>query len=165
MNKWIGHFMSHLRKFYFSEDLTFIYNDLQNELGIAASDVMVVYKGNDKDYFASDFEKCLSKFWEQSPCKHWTRIEIYVMDGVLWFAKRVVYGPHFCCVKFIKLSKKFDQKNNLVSESDCLYLNDAVVKHVTSFDMNFTSYSNKVLLEFQERFDSSVKDLRKLKFK
>ena len=40
-----------------------------------------------------------------------------------------------------------------------------MVKHVTSFDMNFTSYSNKVLLEFQERFDSSVKDLRKLKFK
>ena len=65
----------------------------------------------------------------------------------------------------VKLSKKIDQKNDLVLESDCLYLKDAVVKHVTSFDMNFTSCSNKVLLEFQERFDLSVKDLRKLRFK
>ena len=95
MNKCIAHFMSHLRKFYFNEDLIFIYNNLLNEFGIAASDVKLLYKGNDKDYFASNFEKCLIKLWEHFPCEHWTRIEIYVMDSVLWFAKRVVFGPHF----------------------------------------------------------------------
>ena len=87
------------------------------------------------------------------------------MNGVLWFAKRVVFGPHFCDVRCVKLSKKFDQKNDLISESDCLYLKDAMVKHVTSFDMNFASYSNEVLLEFQQHYDSSVKDLSKFKFK
>ena len=79
------------------------------------------------------------------------------MDSILWLAKRVVFRPQLCDVKCVKSSKYFDHKNDLVSESDCLYLKDAVVKHVTSFDMNFTSYSNRVLLEFQERFDSSVR--------
>ena len=62
MNKWIAHFMPHLRKFYFNEVLTLICNDLLNEFGIAASDVTLLYKGNDKDYFASNFLKCSSKF-------------------------------------------------------------------------------------------------------
>lgn len=62
MNQWIARFMSHLRKFYLNEDLGFIYNDLLHEFETAASDVMVLYKGNDKEYLASDFEKYLSKF-------------------------------------------------------------------------------------------------------
>ena len=54
--------MPHLRKFYFNEVLTLICNDLLNEFGIAASDVTLLYKGNDKDYFASNFLKCSSRF-------------------------------------------------------------------------------------------------------
>ena len=61
--------------------------------------------------------------------------------------------------------KKFDQKNDLVSGSDCLYMKDALIKHVTGFDMNSMSYHNKVLLEVQERLGSSDKDVRELKFK
>lgn len=87
------------------------------------------------------------------------------MDGVLWFAKRVVFGPHFCNVNCVDSSKKFDQKNDLVLESNCLYLKDAEIKHVTSFDMNSMIYCNFVLLEFQKRFDMSGRDLCKLKFK
>ena len=42
MNKWVAELMSYLRKFYFNEDLAFIYNDLLNEFGIAASDIVVL---------------------------------------------------------------------------------------------------------------------------
>ena len=49
--------MSHWRKFNFNKDLTFTYNDLLNKFRIASSNVMLLYKENDRDYFASDFEK------------------------------------------------------------------------------------------------------------
>ena len=49
------------------------------------------FKGNDREYFSSDFERILSKFWVHSPCAHWTRIEIYAIAGVLCFAKRVIF--------------------------------------------------------------------------
>ena len=76
--------MSHLRKYYLNDDLAFIYNDLLHELGVASnSNIEVLYKGSDRGYYASDFEKCLDKYWEYSPHASWTRIKIYVLDGVL----------------------------------------------------------------------------------
>ena len=59
--------MSHLRKYYLNDDLAFIYNDLLHELGVASnSNIEVLYKGSDREYYASDFEKCLDKYWEYS---------------------------------------------------------------------------------------------------
>ena len=80
--------MTHLQKFYLIDDLAFVYNDLLHCLEL----LLLISKGKDREYFASDFERILSKFWEQSPCKHWIRI--YVMDGILWFAKQLIFGAH-----------------------------------------------------------------------
>ena len=69
MNKWISNFMNHLRKFYLNDDLAFVSNDLSKEFGVAAADIKVLNRGNDREYFSSDFEKNLSKYWEHSPCE------------------------------------------------------------------------------------------------
>ena len=50
-----------------NDGLAFIYNDLLHEFGIAAAILGALGK-----------------------------IEIYAMDGVLWLAKRVTFGTHFC---------------------------------------------------------------------
>ena len=159
--------MSHLRKYYLNDDLAFIYNDLLHELGVASnSNIEVLYKGSDREYYASDFEKCLNKYWEYSLHASWTRIKIYVLDGVLWFAKRALFGNHLCEVSCCKLSRKADSKNDLFLESECLYLKDVLIKTITNFDLNCMSRRNHVLLEIQERFDTtSGRDLHKLKFK
>ena len=90
----------------------------------------------------------------------------YVLESVLWFAKRVVFGNYLCDVICFKLSRKADCKNDLVLESECLYLKDVLINTITNFDLNCISCCNHVLLEIQERFDTtSGEDLHKLKFK
>ena len=90
----------------------------------------------------------------------------YVLDSVVWFAKRVVFGNYLCDVICFKLSRKADCKNDLVLESECLYLKDVLINTITNFDLNCIRCCNHVLLEIQERFDTtSGEDLHKLKFK
>ena len=74
MNKWINNFKTHLRKFYITDDLTFVYNVLSKEFGVAAADVKVLIIENKREYVSSDFEKILSKYWEHSPSEQWARI-------------------------------------------------------------------------------------------
>ena len=157
--------MSHLRKFYLNDDLAFAYNYLLHEFGIAAVDIKFISKGNEREYFSSDFETILSKFWVHSPCAHWTRIVIYAMYGVLWFAKRPVFDTHFCEISCVKISKKYDSKNDIVIESECLCLRNVVIRHPTRFDINSMSERNYILLEFQGSFDMDGRNHNKLKFK
>ena len=92
LNKWLSIFMPDLRRFQCNDDMAFIYNEILKKFDITCSNVYVLYKGNNKQYFASDFEKCLSNFWAYGPCKNSTRTEIYVHDSILWFARRLVFG-------------------------------------------------------------------------
>ena len=62
INKWISNFMTHLRNFYINNDLAFVYNDLSKEFEVAAADITVFDRGNDRVYFSSNFEKLLSKY-------------------------------------------------------------------------------------------------------
>ena len=70
INKWIALFMTHLQKLYLNGDLAFVYNDLLHKFEITAADIKLISKGNDREYFSSNFQMILSKLWEQSPCKH-----------------------------------------------------------------------------------------------
>ena len=76
MNKWIAGLINHLRKFCLNDEFSFVYSNMSHEFGVAASDVKLIYKRNDKDYFSTDFERILRKYWESSPWQHWKRIEI-----------------------------------------------------------------------------------------
>lgn len=128
--------MSHLRKFYLNDDLAFVYQDLLHKFGIPAADVKVITIGKERENFPSNFERVLSKFWVHLPCANWTRIEIYAMDGILRFAKRVIFVTHFCDIPCAKISKKYDSENNLFMESEYLYLRNLVIRHPTRLDMN-----------------------------
>ena len=94
MNRWISSSMKSVRKFYLNEDVTFVYNELLQEYRVATADIKLFHKGSNDNYSSSDFEKKLNKQWTFSNCKHWARVHIYVMDSVLYFAKRNIFGTH-----------------------------------------------------------------------
>ena len=125
LNKWLSVFMPYLGEFYCNDDMGFIYNKILKEVGIACSNVCGLYKGNDKEYFASDFEKCRSNFWAYRPCKNWTGIGIYVHDGIFWFARRSRFGrvntAHYCDLICIRDSKSHDSTFDVILDSKCLY--------------------------------------------
>ena len=77
------------------------------EFGVAAGDIKVFTRRNDREYFSSDFENFLSKNWEHSPCKKWTRTEMYANDGVLYFTKRIIFSTHYCDINCPVVMKKF----------------------------------------------------------
>ena len=83
LNKWLSTFMTYLRRFYCNDDMVFIYNEILRESGTACSNVYVLHKDNDKEYFARDFKKYISNFGAYEPCENWARIEVYVHDGIL----------------------------------------------------------------------------------
>ena len=157
--------MSHLRKFYLNDDLAFVYHDLLHKFGIPAADIKVITKGNERENFPSNFERVLSKFWVPLPCANWTRIEIYAMDGILWFAKRVIFVTHFYDIPCAKISKKYDSENNLFMETEYLYLRNLVIRHPTRLDMNSMSECDYVFLDFQESFNADGRNQNKLTFK
>ena len=87
--------MTHLRKCYINDDLGFVYNDLSKEFGIAALDIKVLNRGNNREYFSSNFEKILSKYWERSPCeqqglKCMLTTEFSILQNVLCLACIIV---------------------------------------------------------------------------
>ena len=86
---------------------------------ITVTDIKLISKGNHRDYFSSDYERIFSKFWEQHLCNHWTRIEIYVIDGTIWFAKPVIFGAYYSDVKCSTVSKRLDAGYDFVLESTC----------------------------------------------
>ena len=158
--------VTHLQKFYLNDDFSFIYNNMSHEFGVAPSDIKLVFKGNDKDYFFSDFQKILSKYWEGSPCQHWTRIEIQSPDDILWFGKRVIYGTHLYEIHFTIISKRVGFIPYKIAGSKCGYLNEIIIKYPIRFDMDAYTNLNQVLLEFHEDCCVNVKNIGQiLKFK
>ena len=67
LNKWLSTFMTYLRRFYCNDDMVFIYNEILRESGTACSNVYVLHKDNDKEYFARDFKIYLSNFRAYEP--------------------------------------------------------------------------------------------------
>ena len=92
MNKWVSNFMLAIRKFYGTENLAFLYSELLQELGGTAEDPGLIHKGNNAEYSSCDFERIVNSQWILSPREQWTRIQMYVVDGVLHFAKLIVFG-------------------------------------------------------------------------
>ena len=167
LNKWLSIFMLYLRRFYCNDDMAFIYNEILKEFGIACSNAYVLYKGNDKKYFASDFEKCISNFWAYGPCESWTKIEIYVHDAILWFARRSAFGrvstAHYCDLTCIRDSKSHDSTFDVILDSKCLSARNSVIKKITQYEKDLMRklYCFE-LLEFQEKLPEPT---HKLKFK
>ena len=122
MNKWVSNFMLAIRKFYGTENLAFLYNELLQELGGTAEDPGLIHKGNNAEYSSCDFERIVNSQWILSPRGQWTSIQMYVMDGVLYFAKLVVFGRHTCDHNCVIISEDFSGGCIKVIESNCFML-------------------------------------------
>ena len=157
LNKWLSILMPYLRRFYCNDGMAFIYNEVLKKFGIACSNVYVLYKGNDKEeYFASDLEKYLLNFQAYWPCENWTRIEIYVHDGILWFARRSVFGTvstaHYC-----DIGSTFDA----ILDFECLYARNSVIKKFKQYEKNLMrKLYCFVLLQFQESLPEAIHELK-----
>ena len=167
LNKWLSILMPYLSRFCCNDDIAFIYNEILKKFGIARSNVYVLHMGNNKEYFISDFEKCLSNFWAYGPCENWKKIEIYVHDGILWFAGRSVLERvitvHYCHLICIRDSKSLDSTFDVILESKCLYARNSVIKKITQYKKNLMrKLYCFVFLEFQGKLSECT---YKLKFK
>ena len=168
MNKWVSNFMLAIRKFYGTENLAFLYSELLQELEGTAEEPGLIHKGNNAEYSSCDFERIVNSQWILSPRGQWTSIQMYVMDGVLYFAKLVVFGRHTCDHNCVITSEDFGGGCIKVIESNCLHAKSKVVRRPTSFDIRSSNHRIYVLLEFQEIIPPEPVDdntNRKLKFK
>ena len=168
MNKWLSTFMLSIRKLYGTENLAFVYNELLQELGVAAEDPGLMPKGKNAEYSSCDFERIVNSQWNLSPREQWSRIQMYVMDGVLYFAKLVVFGRHICDHNCVIVSQDIGGRCNKVIEPNCLHVKNKVIRRPTSFDIKSSNHRVYVLLEFQEIIPLEPVDNntdRKLKFK
>ena len=87
------------------------------------------------------------------------------MDGILWFAKQVIFGAHYRDVNCSIILKKLYMETDFVLESSYLFIfkGRSCRRHTMSFDLNSVTYCNDVLLEFQDVIDEN-KNKQKLKF-
>ena len=92
----------------------------------------------------------------------WTRYETYVSGRVVWFARKVVFGPHHCSTNCIKESQARNEFFDEVTDSTCLYLRYKVSRRHQSFQESFSS-DKQIVLEVLGFFMDSVND--KLRYK
>ena len=96
-----------------------------------------------------------------------TRIEMYANNGVLYFAKCIIFGMHYCDINCPVIMKKFCSDCDMVVEAHCLYVKYVVIKRPATFNIKSAAHHINVILElFQEViFDDTVNNEYKLKFK
>ena len=155
--------MNELRKFYKTSDLAFVYDGVFNTFGVGCSNVDLLYKGNDDVYTSLDFDTILNNLWNKSPIEERTRYEIYVSGRVVWFARKVVFGPHHCSTNFIKESQARNEFFDEVTDSTCLYLRHKISQRHQSFQESFSNGKQIVFLAVLDFSMDSVDD--KLRYK
>ena len=60
MNKWVSNFMLTISKFQDTENLAFVYNELLQELRVAAEDPGLIRKGNNVEKIFCDFKRIVN---------------------------------------------------------------------------------------------------------
>ena len=163
MNCWANEFMNELRKFYKTSDLAFVYDGVFNTFGVGCSNPDLLYKGDNDVYTSFDFERILNNLWNKPPMEEWTRCEIYVSGRVVWFARKVVFGPHHCSSNCVKESQARNEFFDEDTDITCLYLRYKVSRRHQSFQESFSNDKQIVLLEVLDFFMDSVDD--KLRYK
>ena len=95
--------------------------------------------------------------------EEWIRCEIYVSGRVVWFARKVVFGPHHCSSNCIKEPEARNEIFDEVTDNICLSLRYKVSRRYQSFQESFSNDKQIVLLEVLDFFMDSVDD--KLRYK
>ena len=77
---------------------------------------------------------------------------MYANHGVLYLAKRIIFGTHYCDINCPVIMKRFCSHYDIVVEAHCLYAKDVIIKLPITFDIKSAAHLIDVLLEFQEVF-------------
>ena len=162
-NRWANEFMNDLRKFYKTADLAFEYDVVFNTFSVGFSNPDLLYRGDGDAYTSFDFEKIANKLWNDSPMEEWTRCAICVSDCVVWFTRKIIFGPHHCTTSCIKKPEPPNEFIDEVTDSNCLYLRYKISHRHQSFQESFSDGKQLVLLEVLDFFMDS--DDHKLRYK
>ena len=81
---------------------------------------------------------------------------MYANDGVLYFAKRIIFGTHYCDINCPFIMKKFCSHYDMVMEAHCIQIKDVVIKCPTAFYIKSAAHRINVLLEFQKLFSMTL---------
>ena len=147
-NVWAAKFMSILREVYKRENLLLVFNSVDSRIGIASNDPKLLFKGNYNNFFKGSLEKIINENWATSPCKDWTRTDMFISD-VFYFAiyyfSAIYFCDHDCVILAFGHSEKY-----LVQESVCEIAKNQYVRPSSFFNVNVCKRdtSIKMILEF-----------------
>ena len=102
INRWVNNFMISLRRTFKTDEVSFVHNKATNKFGVACnSRDFIIYSTpfsifDSENRYNCEFEKLLNMHWILSPIHIWTRIEMYHVDNVMYFAKLVDLTTHIC---------------------------------------------------------------------
>ena len=161
INEWAAPFLDDLRKYCSCKDFILVYDNVSGKFGFPSAEVKLLYQGDNKSYSTSDFQRILTKLWNNSLVHNWKRIELYYSGSILWFVKQACYGPHMCSTTCIIKAKRQSATTDVVKNSHCLYLKDRVVKIASPFAKSFSTVNASMMLGMDENtvleFSSKVK--------
>ena len=73
---------------------------------------------------------------------------MHANHGVLYLAKRIIFGTHYCDINCPVIMKKFCSHHDMVVETHCLYVKDVIIKRPTTVEIKSGAHRINVLLEF-----------------
>ena len=173
INRWVNNFMlSLLRRTFKTDEPSFVHNKATNQFGVACnSRDSVIYSTpfsifDSEKRYNGEFEKLLNAHWILSPIHIWTRIEMYHVDNVMYFAKLVDLTTHICNQYCISSAKDLSDKI-FIEDSNSKQAKDNFVRVLSVLDVKILNEHVRVLLEFnrEDGYDLSNSSRLPLRFK
>ena len=155
INRWATNFMYTLRQTLKTEKLNFVFNKCSNKFGIACNNRIFVRSATPFAFLETDnrfnaqFEKLVNAHWLLSPVEIWTRIEVYAVDNIIYFAKLTDLATDICDHYCITSAKHCSDKI-LIEESVCNQARGNFVRIPTVLDAKVSSKHIRVLIKFGE---------------
>ena len=173
INRWVNNFMTSLRRTVKIDEISFVYNKATNKFGVGCNEREFFKCSTPSSNFDcensynGEFEKLLDAHWILSPIHIWTRIEMYHVDNVMYFAKLVDLTIHICDQYCISSAKYLSDKI-FIEDSICKQAKDNFVRIPSALDVKISNELVRVLLEFdrEDSYDlSSISGRLPLRFK
>ena len=154
INRWVNNFTMSLRRTFKTDEFSFVHNKATNKFRAACiSRDFVNYStpfciSDSEKRYNGEFEKLLKAYWILSPIHIWTRIEMYHVDNVMYFAKLVDLTTHICDQYCISSAKYLSDKI-FIEDSICKQAKDNFARVPCVLDVKISNEHVRVLLEFK----------------
>ena len=173
INRSVNNFMTPLRRTSKIDEISFVYNKAANKFGVGC---------NEREFFKfstpspnfdcknshnSEFEKRLNARWILSLIHVWTRIELYLVNNVMYFAKLLALTTHICN-QYCILSAKYLFDKIFIEDCICKKAKDNFARIPSFLDVKISNDHVRVLLEYdrEDSYDlSSISSRLSLRFR